>query len=70
MNSKWIDYTTLTIIIIGAINWGLIGFFNFNLVSVLFGQATWITRVIYAVVGLCALYQISVYGRIRDLSNN
>ena len=46
MNSKCIDYTTLTIIIIGAINWGLIGFFNFNLVAFLFGQATWISRVI------------------------
>ena len=66
MNSKCIDYTTLTIIIIGAINWGLIGFFNFNLVAFLFGQATWISRVIYAIGGL---YQISVYGRIRDLSD-
>lgn len=56
MNSKCIDYTTLTIIIIGAINWGLIGFFNFNLVAFLFGQATWISRVIYAIVGLCGLY--------------
>lgn len=55
MNSKCIDYTTLTIIIIGAINWGLIGFFNFNLVAFLFGQATWISRVIYAIVGLCGL---------------
>lgn len=69
MNSKCIDYTTLTIIIIGAINWGLIGFFNFNLVAFLFGQTTWISRVIYAIVGLCGLYQISVYGRIRDLSD-
>ena len=69
MNSKCIDYTTLTIIIIGAINWGLIGFFNFNLVAFLFGQETWISRVIYAIVGLCGLYQISVYGRIRDLSD-
>ena len=69
MNSKCIDYTTLTIIIIGAINWGLIGFFNFNLVTFLFGQATWISRVIYAIVGLCGLYQISVYCRIRDLSD-
>ena len=69
MNSKCIDYTTLTIIIIGAINWGLIGFFNFNLVAFLFGQATWISRVIYAIVGLCGLYQISEYGRIRDLSD-
>ena len=46
MNSKWIDYTTLTLIIIGAINWGLIGFFNFNLVAVLFGQFTCLTRIV------------------------
>ena len=37
MNSKGFDYTALTIVIIGAINWGLIGFFNFNLVSFLIG---------------------------------
>ena len=36
MNSKGFDYTALTIVIIGAINWGLIGFFNFNLVSFLY----------------------------------
>ena len=69
MNSKWIDYTTLTLIIIGAINWGLIGFFNFNLVAILFGQFTWLTRIVYSLVGLSGLYQISVYGRIRDFSN-
>ena len=60
MNSKWIDYTTLTLIIIGAINWGLIGFFNFNLVAVLFGQFTWLTRIVYALVGLSGLDRKSV----------
>ena len=45
MNSKGFDYTALTIVIIGAINWGLIGFFNFNLVSFLFGQTGWISRI-------------------------
>ena len=69
MNSKGIDYTALTILIIGAINWGLIGFFNFNLVSFLFGQATWLSRVIYAIVGLCGLYLISAYGRINDMGH-
>ena len=59
MNSKCIDYTTLTIIIIGAINWGLIGFFNFNLVAFLFGQATWISRVIYAIVGQLCRHQLN-----------
>ena len=48
MNSKGFDYTALTIVIIGAINWGLIGFFNFNLVSFLLdrrvGSAVSFTR--------------------------
>ena len=56
----------LVITIIGAINWGLIGFFQFNLVSFIFGNGTWLTRVIYALVGLSGLYLISFYGRIRS----
>ena len=69
MNSKFFDYSTLTIVIIGAINWGLIGFFNFNLVEFLFGQSSIISRIIYALVGLCGLYLVSAYGRINDLSH-
>ena len=41
---------------IGAINWGLVGFFNWNLVHALFGMWPMVERVIYAVVGLCALF--------------
>lgn len=67
MNSKCFDYTALTIVIIGAINWGLIGFFNFNLVSFLFGQGSWLSRIIYAIVGLCGIYLVSAYGRITDM---
>ena len=58
-----INCVALTIAIIGAINWGLIGFFDFNLVSGIFGDATAFTRVIYALVGLSGLYMISLYGR-------
>ena len=68
MNSKGFDYTALTIVIIGAVNWGLIGFFN--LVSFLFGSMSWISRIIYAVVGLCGLYLFSAYGRISDMSHS
>ena len=66
MNSKFWDYCLLTLVIIGAVNWGLIGFFQFNLVSFIFGNGTWLTRVIYALVGLSGLYLISFYGRIRS----
>lgn len=46
--------------IIGGINWGLVGFFNYNLVSSIFGiKLEVISRIIYAVVGLASLYGIS-----------
>lgn len=61
MRSKAMDYTALTIAIIGAVNWGLIGFFNFNLVASLFGSTSWLSRIIYALVGLCGLYLLSFY---------
>ena len=57
------DATALTISIIGAINWGLIGFFSFNLVSFLFGSMTWLSRIIYAIVGICGIYLLSFYTR-------
>lgn len=63
---KGLDYTILTIVIIGAVNWGLIGFFDFDLVSTLFGQMSMLTRIIYAVVGIGGLYAISYYGRMNS----
>ena len=62
MKTNWLDYTLLTLVIIGAINWGLIGFFNFNLVALIFGSMSWISRIIYALVGLSGLYLLSFYG--------
>ena len=56
----------LTIVIIGAINWGLVGFFNFNLVAFLFGGMSWLSRIIYSLVGICGLYLITFYGRLAD----
>ena len=50
----------LILLIIGGFNWGLVGFFNYNLVSASFGgNLVIISRIIYAVVGLSALYAIS-----------
>lgn len=50
----------LILMIIGGINWGLIGFFNYNLVSSIFGaNLEIVSRIIYAVVGLASLYGIS-----------
>ena len=63
---KGLDYTLLTLVIIGAINCGLIGFFQFDLVAFIFGNMSWLSRIIYALVGLSGLYMISAYGRIRS----
>ncbi len=50
----------LILMIIGGLNWGLVGFFNYNLVSSIFGDSLVIvTRIIYAVVGLASIYGIS-----------
>lgn len=68
LNSKGLDYTILTIAIIGAINWGLIGFFRLDLVAFLFGDMTLISRIIYAAVGISGLYLLSLFGRVRDMS--
>ena len=65
MNSKFLDYTLLTLVIIGAVNWLLVGIFRFDLVAFVFGNLSWISRIVYAIVGLCGLYLISLYGRIR-----
>lgn len=70
MDTRGLDYAILTIAIIGCVNWGLIGFFNFNLVAWLFGNMTWLSRIIYAAVGLCGIYLISTYGRICSASAN
>ena len=55
MKTKGLDYTALTLVIIGAINWGLIGFFRFDLVAWLFGSLTLLSRIIYALVGISGL---------------
>ena len=65
MNMKVLDYIALTLVIIGAVNWGLIGFFQFDLVATLFGgMDSIISRIIYALVGLSGIYTLTFYGKI------
>ena len=64
MNTSGLDYTALTIALIGAINWGLIGFFRFDLVAFLCGNMSWISRIVYALVGLCGLYLLTFFGKL------
>lgn len=57
---KVIDKIALVLIIIGALNWGLIGLFNFDLVATIFGDMTVISRIVYGLVGLSGLWGIKL----------
>ena len=65
---KWFDNTALSLVIIGALNWLLIGLFRFDAVAWLFGSLSWLSRIIYVLVGLSGIYLISLYGRIDNMS--
>lgn len=53
-----LGWIAIVLAVIGAINWGLVGLFNFNLVAAIFGQMTTVSRIIYVLVGLAGLYLI------------
>ncbi|NPV92869.1 MAG: DUF378 domain-containing protein [Firmicutes bacterium] len=62
------DRIALVLIIIGALNWGLVGFLQFDLVAAIFGSATTMAaRVIYAIIGLAGLYGITLFFREREV---
>lgn len=57
---KVIDKIALVLMIIGAINWGLIGFFGFDLVATIFGEMSVISRIVYGLVGISGLWGIKL----------
>lgn len=63
---KIIDKIALVLIIIGALNWGLIGFFNFDLVAAIFGNMSIISRIVYGLVGISGLWGIKLLFDGRD----
>ena len=63
---KWFDNTSLTIVIIGAVNWLLIGIFRFDLVNFLFGNMSMLSRIVYTLVGLSGLYLFRFFARSGD----
>ncbi len=55
---RTLNWIALVLVIVGGLNWGLIGLFDFNLVNAVFGAIEWLERTIYALVGLGAGYMI------------
>lgn len=58
--------TTLAIAIIGCINWGLVGIFNYNLVEFLFGDGTVLTRVVYVIVAIAGIVSLGIFTKDLD----
>lgn len=65
-----IDKIALALLIVGGINWGSIGIFNFDIVGSLFGgQSSALSRIIFVIVGLCAIWCISLLFRNNSVSS-
>ena len=56
MNNKTLHMASFTLVVVGALNWGLIGLFNFNLVNVIFGSMPQLEQLTYILVGVSAVY--------------
>ena len=63
---KALNGIALTLVIIGAINWLLVGLFKFILVDAIFGSLSVLTRIIYIIVGIAGLWSIAFYSKISD----
>ena len=63
---KTLDIIALILVIIGAVNWGLIGLFRFDLVATLFGDMSAISRIVYSLVGLSGLWSARLIAKISE----
>ena len=62
---KTLYYISLTLVIIGALNWLLIGLFDFDLVASLFGTMSLLSRIVYSLVGIAGLISLGIYSKIN-----
>ena len=67
---KILNIIVAILLVVGGLNWGLIGFFNFNLVGTIFGYMSIFTRIIYCLVGISALYKIFQFKGTQKSSKN
>lgn len=58
MKKNILDWVAIILVIVGGLNWGLVGLFNFDLVAYIFGEMSGLSRIVYVLVGISAVYQI------------
>lgn len=59
-----LDWVALVLVIIGGLNWALVGLFSFDLVATIFGDMSVLSRIVYVLVGLSAVYMLVVSGKL------
>lgn len=59
-----LDWLALVLVIVGALNWGLVGLFKFDLVAAIFGDMSVLSRVVYSLVGVSAVYVLAISGKL------
>ena len=64
MRFNGLDWVAYVLVLVGALNWGLVGAFKFNLVETLLGDMTMLARIVYVLVGLSALYLVVTVGKL------
>jgi len=61
---KGLDWLVLILLIVGGLNWGLVGLFKFDLVTAIFGEMSAVSRIVYTVVGLAGICMLGVLGKL------
>ena len=64
---KTLNLITLLLVIVGGVNWGLVGMFDFNLVAAIFGIDSFLSNLIYTIVGFSALYQLVPFSKATSI---
>lgn len=62
---KVLDVITALLVIVGGLNWGLVGAIRFDLVATLFGEMTRVSQVVYTIIGVSAIYQLFEWRAVR-----
>lgn len=60
-----LDWIAIILVVVGGLNWGLVGIFGFDLVAAIFGDATLISRIAYVFVGISAVYVLLISGKLE-----
>jgi uncharacterized membrane protein YuzA (DUF378 family) len=66
MKINAIEYLAMVLVIVGGLNWGLVGAFDYNLVDAIFGEGSALSRIVYVLVGLSAVYMIATVAKLAN----